>query len=383
MGAIVLAARVFSRIALWLCGCRAQVEVDCDVRSVGSKYGSKERMSVRVSVEAQELHRASVVIDLHTDTLLQHSLFRYDMLRRHRPLPYPSPIGRQVDLPRALGNVTAFGFGVVVNPLSRRPWRQVENQVATFRRWRSEDKRLVFADTSASIRAAHQAGCVAGFLGIEGAHGLGKDLGRVSLFEALDIRYLTLSHFNSNAFAPAAQGWRANNTAPLPALGYKLLDALMEHRVVVDLAHVGRRAFLDAARYCKDRGVPVMVWHTACCSICPSDRNLTDEQLRAVADTGGVVGVIYFPGFLTGRLRADVRCLLPHMRHVRNTFGVDHLALGSDFDGFIASLPRGLQDVTDLPVITQLMLEEGWSVEEIQKVLGENAMRLLDEVRGV
>jgi membrane dipeptidase len=193
---------------------------------------------------------------------------------------------------------------------------------------------------------------------------------------------VTLAHFNSNVFTPAAQGWKADNEARLPARGYALLEALVDARVIIDLAHVGRRAYLDAAAWCKDRGVPAIVSHTAACAVCPSNRAITDDQIRAVADTGGVIGIIFCPGFLSKRLFDDISCLLPHFRHVRDVVGVEGVALGSDFDGWIATLPRYLQDVSDMPAITQLLLSDGWGESEIRAVLGMNSLRVIKQVRG-
>jgi membrane dipeptidase len=335
-----------------------------------------------VTQEALALHRSSVVIDWHCDSLLEKRIFGYDFLKRHEPIRWlRSPITRHADLPRSLGNVTCFGMGIVPNPLARDPWEGLMIQVREFERCKAADDRLVFADTTAQIRAAHQDGKLSAFLGIEGAHGLGGRLDRVAEFEELGIRYMTLAHFNSNEFTPAAQGWKADNEAPLPPIGYELLEAMAAHRIIIDLAHVGRRAFLDAAAWCKDKGVPAIVSHTACCAVCPSNRAVTDEQIKAVADTGGVIGIIFTPGFLSQKLIDDIYCLLPHMQHVRNTVGIDALALGSDFDGWIATLPKHLQDVTDMPAVTQLMLEDGWSETDIKKCLGDNSLRVIAHVR--
>lgn len=335
-----------------------------------------------VTEEALALHRSSVVIDWHCDSLLEKRVFGYDFLKRHEPIRWlRSPITRHADLPRSLGNVTCFGLGIVPNPLARDPWEGLMVQVREFERCKAADDRLVFADTTAQIRAAHRDGKLSAFLGIEGAHGLGGQLERVAEFEQLGVRYMTLAHFNSNEFTPAAQGWKADNEAPLPPLGYELLEAMAAHRIIIDLAHVGRRAFLDAAAWCRDKGVPAIVSHTACCTVCPSNRAVTDEQIKAVADTGGVIGIIFTPGFLSQKLIDDIYCLLPHMQHVRNTVGIDALALGSDFDGWIATLPKYLQDVTDMPAVTQLMLEDGWSEAEVRKCLGENSLRVIAHVR--
>ena len=337
--------------------------------------------SFRVTEEVRALHKESLVLDWQCDSLLERELFGYDFLRSHKPLPFLSPIGRHVDLPRALGNVSCFGLGAVPPPILRDAWKHVVRQCEGFRSWQARDERVVFADTAADIRAAHAKGKLACFIGIEGAHGLNGDLGKVAAFEELGVRYVTLNHFNSNKASPAAQGWRASNEAPLRPWGYELIDALIDHKIMVDLAHVGRRSFLDAAEHCRHRGVPVIVSHTACDAVCRINRNITDEQLRAVADTGGVAAIIFAPMFLSKKRRDHVSCLLPHLRHVRQTIGVDHLALGSDFDGWILSLPVGLQDVTDMPAITQLMMDDGWTHEEILSVLGESSLRVISMVR--
>ena len=349
----------------------------------GIRFGGYSGGMFEVTDRAREIHADSVVVDWHNDALLEKRLFGYDFLKRHEPIRWlRSPVTRHSDLPRSLGNVTCFGFGIVPNPLARDPWEGLMVQVREFDRLRAADDRLVFTDTSDAIRQVHREGKLGGFLGIEGAHGFGGKLERVAELESLGVRYVTLAHFNTNDFAPAAQGWKADNDAPLSARGYALLEALADARVIIDLAHVGRRAYMDAARWCKARGVPAIVSHTAACAVCPSNRAVTDEQIRAVADTGGVVGVIFCPGFLSKKLIDDIDCLLPHMRHIRDVMGTDGLALGSDFDGWIATLPRYLQDVTDMPAVTQLMLQDGWPERDIRAALGENLLRVIDAVRG-
>jgi membrane dipeptidase len=151
------------------------------------------------------------------------------------------------------------------------------------------------------------------------------------------------------------------------------------NRMVVDLAHLNRKGFLEAMTLVRR---PVMVSHTGISEVHPLWRNIDREQIRAVADAGGIIGVIFYPGFLTGRSRCTVDAIVDHLDAVRQWGGIDTPALGSDFDGCIPSLPDDLPDVASLPRLTEALFRGGFREDEIRKVMGENALRVLTEVCG-
>jgi membrane dipeptidase len=330
-----------------------------------------------VSAEARDLHSSAHVIDLHADTLILNRIFGYRLERRH-DWRLPQSFGFwQCDLPRfAEGGSTGQFFGLVTAPYPVRGCAAaVLRQIAALRKLcaASPDKvRMVWS--AAEVRAAREEGCLAALLGIEGAHALEGDVGRVGQFARQGVRYIGLAHFSSNPVAPTAHGLGRNDDARLSSLGHEVVEEMGRHRMLVDLTHVGRRAFLDAAKAAKG---PVIISHTGVRGAYEHWRNVDDIQLRAVADTDGVVGIIFAGHYLGPRDRRTALVVVEHMRHVRRTIGARHLALGSDFDGFVIPV-RGLKDVRGLPLLTELLLRDGWQEGEIRGVLGENVLRVLD-----
>lgn len=325
---------------------------------------------------AAALHQEAVVVDLHADTSIPMRAWRYRAERRHRfRLPFHFGFWH-CDLPRfAAGRLNGQFFGLVTWPKPERGCaasvlRQIERLRALAAR---HPDRLRMARTAADLRRAHAEGHLAGFLGIEGAHNLEGDPAWVARFAAEGVRYLGLAHFSSNAVAPCAHGLHEDNAAPLPALGHDVLAELARVGMIVDLAHVGRRAFLDAARAAAG---PVIVSHTGVRGAHEHWRNLDDEQLRAVADTDGVVGIIFAGMFLAPRGQRTVAAVVRHMDHVRRTVGARHVALGSDFDGFITPV-AGLEDVSRVGALTAALLAAGWPEADIRAALGENVLRVL------
>lgn len=327
------------------------------------------------------MHHSAHVIDLHVDSLLVTRLTGYDVRRRHRnPLPR-SPFIHHADIPRLReGGASAVGFGVVVNPFStpRNRWAQVERTAGILRDLTGEPgSDVIFTGTEAAMARARESGKLGAFLGIEGAHAFGSDLSLVERSYELGVRYVTITHFSANAAAFPARGKGASATRPLTTFGRELVDELERIGTVVDLAHVGRRCFMEVLERC---GAPVIVSHTGVSGVHPSSRNLDDEQIGAVAAKGGVVGIIFAPCFLSGKYFDSASRIIDHIDHVVEVAGVEHAALGSDFDGFIPTLPEGIDGASDLPVITELLLRRGYPEDGIRKILGENVLRVFGEV---
>jgi membrane dipeptidase len=227
---------------------------------------------------------------------------------------------------------------------------------------------------AAGYRAARAADKHAAFIGIQGGNALDAD-GALDAIAPTLLR-ITLVHFTTSTLGgSSAPSLRAD--PPLTARGKDFVARLDHHRVFVDLAHISRRGFFDALD-AHDRALPVVVSHTGVAGVTPHWRNVDDDQLRAVAGTGGLVGIIYQRSFLGGD-RADA--IVTHLAHVIDAIGEDHAALGSDWDGAIIP-PRDMPTCLELPILVERMLARRWSAERIRKVLGGNFVRALVQLRG-
>ncbi|GMV42767.1 MAG: dipeptidase [Myxococcales bacterium] len=326
-----------------------------------------------ISAEARDLHARALVMDLHADTLIPMRAIGYDLTARHSPFAWTGKHFGHCDLPRfAEGGATGQVFGLVTSPIPERgcfdaTMRQIEllKGVAT-----AHPDRLRVCWTAGDLDAAKRDGVLAAYFGIEGAHNLEGDADNVGRFADAGVRAIGLAHFSKNAVCAPAKGRGADNDAPLTDLGHQVVAAMGERRVIVDLAHVGRRAFFDALGCARG---PVIVSHTGVAGVTPHWRNLDDEQIEGVAATGGVVGIIFARRFVGGR---TIDHVLAHMDHVRKVVGASHVGLGSDYDGAVVPV-RGLEDVATLPRITDGLLRLGWSPDEVLAALGGNVRRVL------
>jgi membrane dipeptidase len=324
-------------------------------------------------VTLRSLHEDSIVIDLHTDSLIQARTVGYRLEVRHHN-PILERLGfYHADLPRLReGGVTGQFFGLVTFPVPELGCAAAcRRQIAKLRKV-ADEQGLIWARTADDVRRAKREGTLAVFTGIEGGHNLEGRIEHLEGFAQVGVRYLGLAHFSANAICAPSGGKGASATAPLTDFGRAVIGELNRLGTIVDLAHVGKGAFLDV---CGRSSRPVIVSHTGISAAYPLWRNVDDDQLRAVARSDGVVGIIFAWRYLGAR-RQGVEMLAPHFEHVRKVIGVRHLAIGSDFDGAIEPV-RGLENVSRLPEVTALLQRMKWSEEEIRGVLGENVLRVL------
>jgi membrane dipeptidase len=309
-------------------------------------------------------------VDLHADTPVLMRL-GMDMNRRHRaPLP-GGAWGFHLDLPRMeAGGLAAQAFGLVSLP-GRGAGQTVDRLLDALERAEQRSgSKLVSARTGTDIRAARASGQIASLRGIEGAHALNGDLDRVAHFAARGVTYLGLLHFTANEAGAPAYGRGRDDAQGLSSFGHALVDELERLGVLPDLAHVNRRGFLEAAGRAQG---PVIVSHTGVSGVSPHWRNIDDDQIRAVARTGGCIGVIFGRRYLGGP-GLDAAC--SHLEHIIRVGGEDTPALGSDFDGLVTP-PRGLRDVSRLPALTAALLSRGRPRRQVAKILGDNILRVL------
>jgi membrane dipeptidase len=369
-----------------------------------------------IAERARSLHAEAVVVDGHADTISR-------FLDDGEDLGVETGRGH-IDLPRMFrGGLDCQFMSCWVEP------KYVERKEAALRALRMIDAvkrwigahpdRLVLARSAADVRRAVAAGRVCGILCIEGGHAIEDDLALLRTFHDLGVRYMTLTWNNSTSWAHAARA-KGPDTG-LTDFGREVVREMNRLGMLVDLSHVSEKTFYDAIETSR---TPVICSHSCARSLCDHPRNLRDDQLRALARNGGVVGVNFYSGFLSqsfydgkqdadrrdGEARAAVRekfrddlavmdrelkrlskandlaeagmprpafdVLISHIEHIVRVAGIDHVGLGSDFDG-VTALPEGIDDCGDLPLLTARLLERGFSEEDVRKILGENFLRVL------
>ncbi len=330
---------------------------------------------------ALALHRKHVVADLHVDTLLAHDLLGYDMTKRHRcPLPF-SPLVGHADIPRARdAGLSIWGLGLVCSPRPRPDVRfaRIRRQMDYLHRvCEQRPKDIAVIRGRRSMNDILSSNRIGAFCGIEGAHAVSGSLDRLREAHDMGVRYFTLAHFSDNEAASCAFGWgsRTRRRDGLTDFGRRLVDEVQRMGMVLDLAHVNKAGFMEA---CTRSERPVIVSHTGISGVKRSWRNIDDEQIEAVARTGGVVGVIFGPQFLARSPFASLDAVVAHILHVVRVTGADHVAYGSDMDGWLTTMPRGFADMADLPKVTALLLDAGLPEADVVKIMGGNVKRVLE-----
>ena len=330
---------------------------------------------MRGSDEAKTLLAEHPAIDLHADTLMWSSWLGYDMQVHHEAPLWRAAFGGHVDLPRMReGGMGGQFFGLVSLPVAKRMRglaRTIHEQIDALERTIARAPgTLDLVRTSDDLRACQATGRLGALLGIEGAHALEGDLEQLERFARRGVRYLGLLHFSANEAGFPAYGRGRRDQDGLTTWGFDLVRRCEAAGVLVDLAHINRRGFLDA---CAVATKPPIVSHTGVLGAFDHWRNIGDDQLRAVAEKGGVVGVIFCPRYLGGD---GLDAVVAHVRHILDVVGEDVPALGSDWDGFIVPT-RELADPRGLPLLVDALLETGVSRQTIGKMLRDNVVRVL------
>ncbi len=338
-----------------------------------------------VSREATELYADCDVIDLHIDSFIWTRVFRYNLRRKHGLGMFGRRFYSHVDFPRALeAGLTGAIWVITTNPFKPARWRR-DAFFANLARLKaifasvSEDFALV--RNHAEYRQARKDGKHGAFLGIQGGNCLDYDLSDIERIPDGDVLRCTVVHLTTSSLG--------QTSAPLPRRlsrwdgltdkGREFVQRLNAAKIFVDLAHISRRAFFEAAAV-HDSSQPLMVTHTGVAGVYEHWRNLTDEQIRAVAQTGGCVGVMLQDGFLTDR-EATSSTVVDHLEHICKVVGDDVPCLGTDYDGAITP-PADLPTPFELPRLVQEMLDRGWSDDRIRKILGLNFLRVVEALRG-
>ena len=329
------------------------------------------------SDEARSIHAAHPPIDLHADTLMWSRWTGYDLHKMHEPMLPWAAFGGHVDLPRMReGGMGAQFVSLVSLPLANRVKgmaRIVHEQIdALEAQMAQRPGALRLAKKADEIAHSNSSGEIAALLGIEGAHALEGDLDNVARFARRGVRYIGLLHFTANEAGFPAYGKGRSDDSGLTPWGLELVQSCEDSGVLVDLAHVNKQGFLDACRIARK---PPIVSHTGVLGAFEHWRNIDDAQLRAVADKGGVVGVIFCPRYVGGD---GLEPVIKHLKHIVDVIGIEAAALGSDWDGFIVPT-NDLKDPRGLPLLTDAMLAAGFERDAIGKILHDNVMRVLHD----
>lgn len=327
-----------------------------------------------VVITPESLHRLALVVDLHNDALYFHTRGLKDISRRSDSL--------QVDIPRLRsGGIDAAVFAIWPNPRLLRPHqyaRFVLDALDTLKQiCHRESTSIAIAGSPEELHRIVAAGRVAAIPAIEGGHALQGNLALLDTFYNRGVRIITLTWNNSNELADAAADPTPSHGGLSP-LGFKTLRRMNELGIIVDISHASARTVSDVTDSSRS---PVIASHSGAAALCPGSRNLTDDQLRAIAATGGLIGIIFYPPYLRlDRENATISDVLDQLDYVKKRIGADYVALGSDFDGLTGPAPSGLEDATSFPAITAGLRRRGWSDSDICKALGGNFVRIWQDV---
>ncbi len=374
----------------------------------------KARGPVKLTEEALRIHREAIVIDGHNDLPWEFRAkddlsFRKIDLRQSQ-----KALGLHTDIPRLRqGGVGAQFWSAYVPASTGKKGTAVRltlEQIDVIRRMvASYPDTFEMAYTAVDIVRIHKNGKIASLIGVEGGHSIDNSLGVLRMLYALGVRYMTLTHSETLDWADSATDEPRHHG--LTAFGEQVVREMNRLGMLVDISHVSAETMRHALRV---TSAPVIASHSSAYALAEHPRNVPDDVLRSVKQNGGVVMVNFFPGFIVPeaarmtrdmfqRLRelqkkypderefraamrqwrkenpiptGSVHTVVDHIEHIIKVAGIDHVGLGSDFDG-ITSVPNQLEDVSCYPYITQELLNRGYGKEEIVKVLGGNLLRVL------
>ena len=373
---------------------------------------------MNISQEAKDIHYSATVVDTHSDSLAWPTRHGVDIGQRQEKT--------HMDLPRMReGNQNVQFFACFASPswIEKKKVVQVTlDYMDSFHTlMRNYPDQIEQATTADDVRRIADAGKLAGILCVEGGHSIDDDLSILRMYHRLGARYMTLTWNNTNNWADGVLDEPRHGG--LNHLGKEVVREMNRLGMLVDISHVAPATFWDAIATTTK---PVIASHSSAKSICAAPRNLEDDQIKAVADNGGVIGVNYEITFvgeayrvakaalddekteavkraekdnpahsdsLKSALReiddlqdekvAELRKphyteIVDHIDHMVSVAGIDHVGLGSDFDG--ATMPEGMEDCTKVPLITDELVRRGYSEGDTRKILGENFMRVMEEV---
>jgi membrane dipeptidase len=384
-------------------------------------------MAQEVSPRARAIHNSAIVVDTHADTPQRFLDEGFDIgSTDSKDLGHIS-----LDKARA-GNLGAEFFSIWVEPKSNQghyAQHTLDLIDSVYEQAARHPDRMMMAFSVADIQKAHHEKKLAALLGIEGGHSIENDIHLLRDYYRLGVRYMTLSWSNTNEWADSSGDMKdasVQHHNGLTDFGKQVVLEMNRLGMLVDISHVADKTFYDAIAVSK---APVIASHSSARALTNAPRNMTDDMLKAVAKNGGVVQVNFFDAFIdenyrkadeaqskerdeavdqhiaelkaqgkpvtyldTDRIerewsakipRPPLKSLIDHIDHIAKVAGIDHVGLGSDFDGVSGATPQGIDSAADLPKITQALLDRGYSEGDIHKILGGNLLRVFAEAEKV
>jgi membrane dipeptidase len=331
-------------------------------------------------IDLDELHRRVPIADGHADSLMWNRDLNVASEKGHVDFPRLREAGVKIQaftiVTRGLPVIDGFSLFMRKEgwPKEARAseWARCVWQLDNLEKYCAASNGLAaVTGQRAGLSENLAAGRLSAILGIEGAHAIEGQVDRVAELARRGVRFMSLTHLANNELGGTSTPLMGNR--PLTPLGREVLDAMGHHGMAIDVAHASPSMMAEllahpsARPFCSHAGVQgaTRIW-----------RNLDDPTLTAIANKGGVVGVIFAPQFIGGRQLSDVA---RHIEHAVNVMGEDGVALGSDYDGMIP-LPQGMRDVRDLKRLTEVLVSRQLPVRVVEKVLGHNFRRFWGEV---
>lgn len=328
----------------------------------------------------KKIHDRAIVIDTHNDVLFNQVENGADLGKHLKTGQFDLHRAKSGGLDAQIFSIWCgedFGEGKAFAMANR----QIDSLDALIAR---NPEKMVLVKNRKQIETAVAEGKLAAMIGVEGGHMIEERIDYVDSLAKRGMVYLTLTWNNSTSWSTSAQDETFKKDS-LPHIGLsnkgkEIVKRLNALGVMVDVSHVGERTFYDVLA---SSSKPVIASHSSVYALAPHQRNLKDEQLRAIAKNGGVVFVNFYSGFIDPSYnqaqpkRPALSVLIKHIDYIAKLVGADHVGLGADFEG-AESFPEGIDSVKDYPKITKELLKLNYSTEDIEKILGGNLLRVLE-----
>lgn len=332
---------------------------------------------------ALKLHIDSIVVDTHNDNMMK-------IVDEYTWLPVTdirTKTDLQIDIPKMrAGNLNVGFFAAYTSAYFGNPNKALSRTLALLNAlyWTEKNNSDVFTITKtySELERAVLARKIAAVPSIEGAYAISKNNGIELLRQLNDlgVKAIGFTWNYSNELGEGAYGAYADakgtpSSGGLTDLGVEIVKEMNRLGMIVDISHLNTTTFWDVINTTK---APIIASHSGVYSLKPHQRNLNDDQLKAIAENGGVVGMVLYRGFIKDMNNTYIKDFVDHIDYVVNLIGIDHVGLGSDFDG--GEIPLDMKDVSELYKITEELVKRGYSAEDIQKILGKNTLRVIKEV---